>query len=413
MGRRRKFEVKTIKHPSGEVSYEAYGRVGSAKEPTRKRFDTWEKANAFKDVLESHHENALSNKKAVYTSLSDDEVTDAEAALNELRSKTKGKSLSWAVHKLFETYTQDLQEKDLSEAIKAFEAEKMKKGCSEKQLKDYRLNLAHLVRVCTANGRKPKVHQVTVKDIQQLLDERNLKENKSVNNVVGNLRAFFRWSAKSGRSYIAENRIPTLEIELEEPRKPRREIITANQAKILLEYAEGFRSGVLVNYIATALFAGIRPDVQGELTKQGLDPKFDELFDLNRGTIEIKAENSKTGDFRDVVIQPALQAFYEAYPFENFPLVPFIPEHSNSRSRTDHLAYLLKKFREKCPFKVPHDGLRHSFCSYHAKLTGSAFETSCQAGDSEATIRKHYLRRVPDDELAPFWNIRPTKSFAA
>ncbi|MDQ8188155.1 site-specific integrase [Pelagicoccus sp. SDUM812002] len=409
MGRKRKFEVKTITHPSGEVSYEAYGRVGSAKEPTRKRFESWEEANAFKDVLETRHMSALGNRKAVYTSLTDAETADAEAALKALRSHIEGKSLSWAVHKLFENYNPSIAEYPLSKAIEEFKT--AKEDRSERQKRDYKNLLESLLELCEElKGHKVAVHQVTTKHIQAFLAKRNLKEGKSKNNVVSNLGAFFRWCAHNERQYLPKASIPTDDIEREPVKKPRREILTATQAAELMEYAENFRGGVLVNFVATALFAGIRPDVEGELADQGLDPKTNELFNLERGTIEITADNSKTGDFRDVEIQPALRSFYESYPLSRHPIVPRIPSSSNAKDQRSYLRYLLKKFREGCPFKIPHDGLRHSFCSYHVKISKSMAETAQQAGDNEATIRKHYLRRVADNQVEPFWAIRPTKA---
>lgn len=406
MGRKRKFEVKTITHPSGEVSYEAYGRVGSAKEPTRKRFDTWEEANAFALALEARHNNAMGSRRSVFTTLDESQVTDAETALKELQTTLGDKSLTWAVQQLLKTYEPDLVEKNLSEAIAEFLA--AKQHLSIRQKEDYKNVLERLEETCGESHKtRIAVHEVTPSDIQKLLGKRKIKEAKSKNNVVNNLRAFFNWCAQKDKKYLTASAIPTEDIKLETPKKPRREILSASEAIKVMEFAEQFRGGVIVNYIATALFTGIRPDTEGELADQGLDPEFAKLFDINRGTIEITSQNSKTGEFRDVVIQKPLKAFYEAYPFESFPIVPRIPPTSNAKDRRSYLRYLLKKFREKCPVKIPHDGLRHSFCSYHVKLSKSIAETAQQAGDAERTIRKHYMRRVPDDEVEPFWSIRP------
>ncbi|MDQ8202693.1 site-specific integrase [Pelagicoccus sp. SDUM812003] len=408
MGRKRKFHVKEIVHPNGEKSYEAYGRVGNAKEPTRKRFGTWGKANAFKDVLEARHRDAMGSRKAVYTTLTDPEVADAESAIKELRSHVSDKSLSWAVHKLFESYNPNIVEKDLISAVREFKAAKM--GLSKRQYRDYANLLDGLLDSFEEKRRTSvKVHQVTTKDIQAFLATRELKEAKSRNNVISNLGAFFRWAAYTERKYISKHAIPTDDVERAKTKKPRREIITAEQAAELMEYAENFRGGVLVNFIATALFGGIRPDVDGELADEGLDPKVEELFSVERGTIEVTEQNSKTGSFRDVVIQPALRSFFETYPMSKYPIVPRVPPASNAKDRRSYLRYLLKKFREGCPVKVPHDGLRHSYCSYHVKISGSIAETALQAGDSEATIRKHYMRRVSDTQADLFWAIRPVK----
>lgn len=48
MGRKKKFQIREIKHSSGSVSYEAFGTVRGKLH--RKRFGTWEEVNSFRDA---------------------------------------------------------------------------------------------------------------------------------------------------------------------------------------------------------------------------------------------------------------------------------------------------------------------------------------------------------------------------
>lgn len=407
MGRKRTFQVNTIKHPSGAFSYEAYGRVGNAKEPDRKRFDTWEEANAYKDVLEARHKNALTGRKAVFTSLSDDEVADAEVALQELKIRIPDKSLSWAIHSFLEGYQGELNETTIEEASRKFLAEKAAEN-RPRQFDDHKRIQVSLVRRFGSNP----THTISSDDIQLILKERKIKQPKTFNNIIGNLSVFFNWAAHRKQRYLDESKNPMLNFERKKIEEQKREILSSKDAAELMAFAETWREGVLINYFAFALFAGIRPDSTGELAKLGDRQQTKSLINLDTNTIEITGDISKTKEYRTIHIQGALLSFLDKYPLAPYPILPKIPAQSNTTSRYKYLAYLVKKFREACPVKIPHDALRHSFCSYHISISKSIAETALQSGNSESIIRKHYLRRVSDTESKAFWNIRPKEEAA-
>jgi hypothetical protein len=57
----------------------------------------------------------------------------------------------------------------------------------------------------------------------------------------------------------------------------------------------------------------------------------------------------------------------------------------------------------------PHNGLRHSFGSYHLAIHGDAVKTAGQMGHrSSDVIHNHYKALVLKTEAEKFWNLRPT-----
>ena len=56
----------------------------------------------------------------------------------------------------------------------------------------------------------------------------------------------------------------------------------------------------------------------------------------------------------------------------------------------------------------PHNGLRHSFGSYHLALYGDAVKTAQQMGHrSSDVVHNHYKALVLKTEAAKFWSLKP------
>ena len=63
--------------------------------------------------------------------------------------------------------------------------------------------------------------------------------------------------------------------------------------------------------------------------------------------------------------------------------------------------------------KWPHDCLRHSYCSYALRKYESAGKVAMNAGHSEGTLYKHYLKAVTKAEAEAFWKIFPEEKLKA
>lgn len=98
-----------------------------------------------------------------------------------------------------------------------------------------------------------------------------------------------------------------------------RDILGPEEASALMDFAQVFEGGRLVNYIALALFSGLRPDIDGELGKLARNPT-EPPFDWKFNIIRIRAAFSKTNSSREIDIQPVLASFLSSYPLEKYPL---------------------------------------------------------------------------------------------
>jgi len=99
------------------------------------------------------------------------------------------------------------------------------------------------------------------------------------------------------------------------------------------------------------------------------------LIDLERGVIHVKPEISKTGQYRQIIIRPALKAFLLRYGLDILPANGV--RHVKSIRRT---------------FQLGHDVLRHTFFSMHVAAFKSVGEAALEGGNTEQVLKKHYLQ---------------------
>jgi site-specific recombinase XerC len=168
------------------------------------------------------------------------------------------------------------------------------------------------------------------------------------------------------------------------------ETLNVSQVRALLRHVESFKDGCMVPYFALALFAGLRTGTDGELQKLALHPEKLRLIDLERGVIHIKPDISKTGQYRQVIIRPALAAWLTRYGLDILPT-----------GYDRHLKAIRKEMQ------LGHDVLRHTFFSMHVAKHKSVGEAALEGGNTEAVLKKHYLNLATYTEGDEFWGIVP------
>jgi integrase len=142
--------------------------------------------------------------------------------------------------------------------------------------------------------------------------------------------------------------------------------------------------------IAIGAFAGLRPAEIERFDWGGVD--------LGKGYIHVAPEKSKTARRRLVPIRPNLAAWLEPHAARTGPLWP-----KNGRK-------LFEQARADAGIDPwPHDGLRHSFASYHLAAFKNAAELALEMGhESTKLIFKHYREVVTDAEAKEYWGIVPS-----
>lgn len=243
-----------------------------------------------------------------------------------------------------------------------------------------------------------KLHTITKKELENWLFSANVGP-KTFNNYLGDASAFFNWAIKQEKPWLKEN--PAGRIERRTVVKKIPEILTADVASRLMHHMEEIEGGQLSLLFALALFAGVRPS--GELSRIAAciaDPRTPPTtfkIDIENSLITLAASLTKTNKHRWIPIPPNLHAWIRAYPAEakNADFKVFARFYPGIRKR----------------FRIPLDGLRHSFISYAVKQHAKLEDVALWAGNSAAIIHEHYLNLgIPGEDVKKFWNIVPRRT---
>jgi hypothetical protein len=394
------FSVRKVKLQANGHTYFEWkvdGRINGTRH--RRFFSSREDAEAHRAEKEIQALNETKIVRTTASHLSGEQLRDAEGALQRLQGRY---SLMMAADWLLRTYRDTLTRKTFAETYPLFLDERLSHLRST-TYQDYRSTLTSFASVY---GHRD-LPGIGTGDIIEFLKSRGVA-GKSWNNLRADLNAFFAWCEKPPREWIANN--PVRVVEKFEIAQGIPEILSAEKVKELFAFLETYRGnprtplepGCLVPYFALAVFAGIRPSVNGgEITRIAKLVNTKRIIDLKAGVIRIPPELAKTKDVRQVMIQPCLQAWLQRYPIARYPLIPC------------NACHLLPQVRGK--FGIGHDVLRHTFISMHVSKFRSMGDTALQAGNSEAMIKKHYLNLATPDEAEAFWQIAPalTKQAAA
>ena len=181
---------------------------------------------------------------------------------------------------------------------------------------------------------------------------------------------------------------PVSRVERATERKPVARYLSAAQAKALLQAADA----KMLPCVAIQLFAGLRPCEVAEL-------KFEQI-DLDRCQLWVDKEEHTTSH-RVIEIMPNLRAWLLPYRSQKGLIQP--DQHQKRWNELRQQAGLYDDW--------PHDGLRHSFGTWHFAKFQDLGKTAAQMGHSNPMItRKHYIVRADPSRADEYWNIVPTGS---
>jgi integrase len=138
----------------------------------------------------------------------------------------------------------------------------------------------------------------------------------------------------------------------------------------------------LIPILAIGAFSGIR---MAELNR--LDWS---AVDLERGHIELRADQAKTASRRIIPITDNLRAWIEPLPRDGKVV------------RTPALHREVTALVRALKMEWPRNVLRHSFISYRIAIVKSADQVALEAGNSPSIIFKHY-RELTTPEIAEKW----------
>jgi integrase len=382
------FAVNRFENRNGVFSFRVDGHLNGVR--IRRNFKTQEEAAAEKAALELKALQIVSNLRSVTTSLTEDQVREAEVVFRRLADR--GRPLSFYVDFTLANHRDPTHQKPLGEAVAAYlavkAAEHEQSLISPSQLTTIKRHMAALKKHFPGVS----VGELTAARLTQYF-QRGKPCLKTYNNRRGLVSTFLKFT--ENQEWIATNPIKKVPYYRIARRRGSAKTLTAAQAQELMTYVEGFQGGQLVPFFALCLFAGIRPCVRtGEILR--IRP---EHVLLDTGVIRIEPEVSKVKELRSVAIQPNLAAWLRTYPLREFPII--VPN--------------LQKYRARIAerFGLTHDVMRHTFISMFVAKFRSMGEAALQAGNSESIIRRHYLDLKSATEAEQFFGILPQGQAAA
>ena len=226
-----------------------------------------------------------------------------------------------------------------------------------------------------------RLSELTVDDVKDWMDEWEDWSPRSRINYLTKLSQLFNFALKN--NWVDANIIELIDRPETEDKEPG--IFTVEQAKALLKHAAKFQ---LLHYVALGLFAGLR---SAELLRLESDAVL-----MTERSIVVGASVAKRRSRRVVEMCDGLHHLLEAHPLPKGRVV-------DAKDFRLHLNQL----REAAEIaEWPHNGLRHSFGSYHLALYGDAIKTSSQMGHRDSNIiHNHYKALVLKTEAEKYWRL--------
>ncbi len=227
-----------------------------------------------------------------------------------------------------------------------------------------------------------RLSDITVDELKEWVDDDEWSPRTRINYLT-KVSQLFNYALRHG--WADSNIADRVERPTAEDKEPG--IFTLDQVAQLLEHAPRFH---LLPYFAIGLFAGLR---SAELMR--LDWS---AVHLEGGSIVVGAQVAKKRSRRVVEISPVLKAWLAPVVKKSGPIV----EEATFRENLDALR------KEVGMQEWPHNGLRHSFASYHLGAFGDALKTATLLGHKDpGVVHNHYKALVQKSEAARFWDLRP------
>jgi integrase len=337
----------------------------------RKTFDTKQEA----DVFAEQARIAKQNEGTAAFSLSPDERAEASQSLELLRPHEVG-LLTVAQYYLkhviaFKTAP------PIKDIVDQMIADAKSNNRRERTVSD----LEDRLKLFAVDFGEQRLNDLTVADIEDWVDDENWGHRTRINYLT-KISQLFNYAVS--RSWVDENIVERIDRPNAEETEPG--ILTVPQAQSLLEHAAKHH---LLPYIATGLFAGLR---SAELLRLKGD-----AVNLKERCIVVGADVAKKRSRRVVEFNDTLHSWLEICSFGKSEIV-------NAAEFRDNLDSLRAAAGIE---KWPHNGLRHSFASYHLAMYGDPVRTATLMGHRDSNVmHQHYKALVLKSEAEKYWALK-------
>ncbi len=373
-------------NPSGKIVFRVDG-MGPDGKRIRANFKTEGEALSYKQQLEAD----LANVPSVplhRTKLSPDQLGEAERAFAELG----GKSLSEAVRFYLANYRDAVNPKLFPEALAEYLEEHRRSGSRPLTITNLRIRVGFLLRT---HGER-MVHEIPTADLEKII-HRGPRSDKTKGNDYRAIAAFFAWALK--KNYCPVHPLAAVKKIKHDEGEP--VILPLGDCRKLLSAAATYKDGVVLPYVALALFCGIRPTELSRLTWAHID--------LENALVRIPKEIAKKRKMRTVAISENCLEWLLPHAVNrpaivgknwrrDFDAVKALAGYGTSSEKRPNL-------KDWTP-----DIMRHTAITMHFMRDNHEGLTASWAGNSPDIVHTHYKGLLTGNiksAVAAFWNIRP------
>lgn len=279
------------------------------------------------------------------------------------------------------------------EVVAELIASREKKGRAENTVSDLRARLNKF-----ADKFACEIANVTTADVQGWLDGLKVEERTRLN-YRAKVSQLFNFAEQRG--FIIKGANPVAHTEKPQPSEGEIQIYTPTEIHRLLDAA----SDDFQPCIALGAFAGLR---SAEI--QRLDWKD---IDFAKGQITASAKKRGTPSRRFVPMSDNLRAWLQ--PNAKRSGLVWKPKENNrklaedwfSDAQTATSAATADEKKKLKPVEWKYNALRHSWISYRVDEVQNVNQVALEAGNSPATIHKHYRELVPKGDAAKWFAVAP------
>ncbi len=248
------------------------------------------------------------------------------------------------------------------------------------------------INLLAADFPKKVVHDVSKTDIEEFLVDDEWEPSTQAHHLR-NLRVFFGWAVKAGRTGFN----PTDEVP--EPVNDKEPIALSSEEAARLLVAAELHAEMLPG-IVLGLFGGLRTSEIRRL----------DWREIGEREIEIKPGKTKTRRRRMVTVSETLKAWLAVCRKASGPIVPddWRVGFEKVIGAAGYQVGPIREGKKSLP-PWPRNAMRHSFGSYYFALHRNETATAAEMGNSPAMVFAHYRRVFPAQEVEAFWALRPSK----
>jgi hypothetical protein len=319
-----------------------------------------------------------------------DEMRDPERRAQRLDRETAEQLM--AEHKIPVTVAvQDYARRVLSITkpltVAACAEQYLKKQERDTGSKNYK-DLVHRINRFASVFAEKMMQDVSVADINSYLDSIP-RTKRTRRNHRDCLVTFFRYAQAYGSLSLHEKTVAELSIR-PKAETPKRGVLTPHEGASMFEVAREIKSPALPGLLCLA-FGGSRHE---EISP--MDPTEDRLqwrhVLWKSRKIYTPSEVSKLAEDRYGPLLPNVLEWLKPYRKARGPI------YEGTRFDLE-----IAKIAQLAGVRYPHNGLRHSFITYRILVTGNPAQVADEAGNSIATIEKHYRKRGIEKSTALAW----------